>query len=127
CFDVAVLRHGDRYRMWFSWRPKQSIALVESQDGLTWTEPTVVLGPNAKSGWEEDVNRPTVVKNGESYHMWYTGQRYAAQAKGRSWIGYAPSPDGKTWERQSDKPVLSPEQPWEKVAVMCPHVLYDEK
>ena len=31
CFDVSVLREGDKYRMWFSWRPKQSIALVESR------------------------------------------------------------------------------------------------
>jgi len=52
--------------------------------------------------------------------MWYTGQ-----AKGHSWIGAAASPDGKTWTRLSDKPVLSPEQPWEKVAVMCPHVVWD--
>ena len=122
CFDVSVLRDGDKYRMWFSWRPKQSIALVESEDGLTWGEPAVVLGPNKASGWEDDVNRPVVLKEGGKYRMWYTGQ-----AKGKSWIGYATSEDGKTWERASDKPVLSPEQPWEKVAVMCPHVLFDEK
>ena len=35
------------------------------------------------------------------------------------------SADGVTWKRQSDKAVLSPELPWEKVAVMCPHVLWD--
>ena len=54
--------------------------------------------------------------------MWYTGQ-----ARGKSWIGYATSKDGKSWRSESDKPVLSAEQPWEKVAVMCPHVIYDEK
>ena len=27
----------------------------------------------------------------------------------------------------SDKPVLSANKPWEKVAVMCPHVIYDNK
>jgi predicted GH43/DUF377 family glycosyl hydrolase len=54
--------------------------------------------------------------------MWYTGQ-----ARGHSWIGYATSPDGKTWKRMSPKPVLSPEQPWEKTSVMCPHVIYDEQ
>ena len=122
CFDMSVLREGDKYRMWFSWRPKQSIALVESKDGLAWGEPAIVLGPNKASGWEDDVNRPVVVKEGGKYRMWYTGQ-----AKGKSWIGYATSEDGKTWKRASDKPVLSPEQPWEKVAVMCPHVLYDDK
>ena len=90
---MSVLREGDKYRMWFSWRPKQSIALVESKDGLTWDKPVVVLGPNKASGWEEDVNRPVVVKAGGKYRMWYTGQ-----AKGKSRIGYAVSEDGKTWE-----------------------------
>jgi hypothetical protein len=122
CFDIAVLRDAGKYRMWFSWRPKKSIALTESDDGLTWSKPVIALGPNAESGWEEDVNRPVVLKQGDTYHRWYTGQ-----AKGKSWIGYATSADGKTWKRQSDKPVLSPEQTWEKVAVMCPHVLYDEQ
>jgi beta-1,2-mannobiose phosphorylase / 1,2-beta-oligomannan phosphorylase len=122
CFDVAVLRDGAKYRMWFSWRPKQSIALVESDDGLTWSEPVLVLMPNKASGWEDDVNRPVVVRDGDAYRMWYTGQ-----AKGKSWIGCAVSKDGKSWERAGDKPVLSPEQPWEQGAVMCPHVLYDDK
>ena len=27
----------------------------------------------------------------------------------------------------SDKPVLFAEKPWEKVAVICPHVLWDEQ
>ena len=32
CFDVSVLKDGDTYLMWFSWRPEKSIALVESKD-----------------------------------------------------------------------------------------------
>jgi hypothetical protein len=120
CFDIAVLRERDRYRMWFSWRPRRSMAVVESKDGLNWSEPTVALGPNAASGWEDEVNRPVVLDRAGRYQMWYTGQ-----AKGKSAIGYATSADGTIWKRMSDKPVLSPEQPWEKVAVMCPHVLYD--
>jgi predicted GH43/DUF377 family glycosyl hydrolase len=122
CFDVSVLKDGERYRMWFSWRPKESIALVESKDGATWSEPRIALGPNPSTRWENGVNRPVVLKNGGLYQMWFTGQ-----AKGKSWIGYATSPDGKTWKRMSNQPVLSPEKPWEKVAVMCPHVLYDDK
>jgi beta-1,2-mannobiose phosphorylase / 1,2-beta-oligomannan phosphorylase len=77
------------------------------------------LGPRPEAGWEVEINRPVVVKRAVGYHMWYTGQ-----AKGKnSWIGYATSTDGVTWKRMSDKPVLSFEKPWEKVAVMCPHVL----
>jgi beta-1,2-mannobiose phosphorylase / 1,2-beta-oligomannan phosphorylase len=123
CFDIAVLKEGDTYRMWLSWRPKKSVALVQSQDGIHWSgPPQVVLGPRSDTGWEENINRPVVVKRADGYHLWYTGQ-----AKGQSWIGYATSPDGVRWKRMSDKPVLSPDKPWEKVAVMCPHVIWDAK
>jgi len=122
CFDVSVLKEADSYRMWVSWRPKQSVALVESPDGIHWSgPPRIVLGPRPASGWEDDINRPVVLKREDGYHLWYTGQ-----AKDHSWIGYATSPDGATWTRRSDRPVLSPDQPWEKVALMCPHVLWDE-
>ncbi len=121
CFDISVLKENN-YRMWLSWRPKKSIALVESADGIHWSEPPrIVLGPRKETGWEDDLNRPVVLKRADGYHMWYTGQ-----AKGRSWIGYATSPDGVAWQRRSDKPVIASEQPWEKVAVMCPHVIWDE-
>ena len=122
CFDVSALKEGDTYRMWFSWRPKKSIALVESKDGVEWSSPSIVLGPNDKTDWEADINRPVVIKHGGLYRMWYTGQ-----ARGKSWIGYATSEDGKSWNRESDKPVLSADQPWEKAAVMCPHVIHDDE
>jgi predicted GH43/DUF377 family glycosyl hydrolase len=122
CFDVSVLRDEGKYRMWFSWRPKKSIALVESPDGIRWSEPLIVLGPNDRTDWESDLNRPVVIKNGGRYQMWYTGQ-----ARGHSWIGYAVSGDGKSWQRMTSQPVLAAEAPWEKVAVMCPHVLCDDR
>jgi len=121
CFDVALLRETNRYRMFFSWRPKKSVALVESTDGIHWDTPKIVLGPNQATDWEEDINRPVVVKVGGHYHQWYTGQ-----ARDRSWIGYATSDDGVTWRRVRDRPVLSPDVAWEKAAVMCPHVVWDE-
>lgn len=34
---------------------------------------------------------------------------------------------GIHFERVSDQPVLLPEEPWEKAAVMCPSVLWDEE
>jgi predicted GH43/DUF377 family glycosyl hydrolase len=121
CFDISVLRDRDKWRMWFSWRPKASLALTESDDGVHWSEPRIVLAPNHASGWEEDINRPVVVKRGDTYHLWYTG--FNAQG---SAIGYATSADGVTWTRVGGQPVLKPEVPWEKACVMCPHVLWDE-
>jgi len=121
-FDVAVLRESGEYRMWGSWRPKKSLALFTSKDGLHWSKPEIVFGPNAATNWENDINRPAVVHREDGYHLWYTGQ-----AGGHSWIGYATSLDGRHWKRMSAEPVLSADEPWEKAAVMCPHVIWDEQ
>ena len=118
CFDVCLLYESGVYRMWVSWRPKRSVAIVESKDGISWSAPEIVLPPEISTGWEEDINRPIVVHRGDGYHMWYTGQ-----ANGMSKIGYAKSKDGRMWMRQSAKPVLEANVPWEKGATMCPHVL----
>jgi predicted GH43/DUF377 family glycosyl hydrolase len=121
-FDVAVLHEDGTYKMFGSWRPKASLALFESKDGVKWSDPEVVFPPNKGTGWEDDVNRPSVLHKADGYHLWYTGQ-----AGGRSSIGYATSADGKVWKRMSEKPVLTPEAPWEKGAVMNPNVLWDER
>ncbi len=122
CFDVSALHEAERYRLWFSWRPRHAIAMVESADGFHWNQqPQIALAPDKATGWEDDVNRPLVLKRGDLYHLWFTGQ-----ANGHSWIGYALSTNGLAWTRQSNKPVLAPDAPWEKVAVMCPHVVWDE-
>jgi beta-1,2-mannobiose phosphorylase / 1,2-beta-oligomannan phosphorylase len=120
CFDVSLLREEGKYRMWFSWRTRKSIAWVESSDGIHWGPPVIVLSPNPASGWEENINRPVVIRKGDTYLMWYTGQ-----ARGHSSIGLATSADGIRWERAAGAPVLSASEPWEKVAVMCPSVLWE--
>lgn len=122
CFDVCVLHEDGKYRMWVSWRPKQSVAITESKDGIHWSQPEIVLGPRTETGWEDDINRPVIVHREDGYHMWYTGQ-----AKGKSYIGYATGLDGRKWIRQSEHPVLEPSVSWEDVALMCPHVMWDEK
>ena len=123
CFDVSVLREGDTYRMWFSWRPKKSIALVESKDGIALEQ----AGHRARARTRRPAGRTTSTARSSSRPATATRCGTPGRHGGKSWIGYATSQDGKTWKRMSDKPVLAPEQPWEKVAVMCPHVLYDDK
>ena len=122
CFDISVLKDGNTFRMWFSWRPKAAIGLVEGRDGIHWSEPQIVLGPNKATNWEQEINRPCVLKKDGLYHMWYSAFNNKC-----SHIGYAASSDGKTWNRRSDQPVLSPEKPWEKICLMCPHVLWDDR
>jgi beta-1,2-mannobiose phosphorylase / 1,2-beta-oligomannan phosphorylase len=121
CFDVCVLAMPVGFRMWFSWRPRQSIAWTDSSDGIHWSEPQIALAPIFDSNWEQNVNRPVVVQRDDGFHMWYTGQTQTSSA-----IGYAQSVDGKDWRRSSQNPVLNPHAPWEGSALMVPHVIWDE-
>jgi hypothetical protein len=123
CFDIQIIpKKVGGYRMYFSWRPKKSLAIADSSDGIKWDEPRIILSPRPESGWEDDLNRQAVVEKDGKFHMWYTGQ-----AHGNSWIGYAVATDETNWVRISDEPVLISEQPWEGMSVMCPCVLWDEK
>jgi predicted GH43/DUF377 family glycosyl hydrolase len=134
CFDISILKEDGVYRMWFSWRSDKCIAVTESEDGIHWSKPVKCLLPNPDSGWEDELNRCSVLKRDGKYHMWYTGQVWESHKEngkdvytGASKIGYATSDDGVTWAKFSPNPVFCPEEPWEKVAVMCPNVLWDEE
>lgn len=121
CFDVDVHRTPAGFRMYFSWRPKQSIAFSDSPDGVNWSDPTIILPPNPDSGWEDKINRAVLLFHNNIWHMWYCGQ-----ARGFTRIGHATSQDGISFTR-SPMPVMIPEFPWEKESVMNPFVLWDEE
>ena len=123
CFDVNVIPQDDgSYLMYFSWRPKKSIACVRSTDGIHWSEPVIVLEPDPNSGWEDQLNRTCVIRHNGLHYMWYTGQ-----ARGFSRLGCATSIDGLHFTRLSTLPVMIPEFPWEKESVMNPYVLRDAR
>ncbi len=126
CFDISVLQKEDVYRMYFSWRTKKSVAVTDSRDGLEWSEPQICIEPRESAeGWENDINRPSVVYRDGVYHLWYTGQLLLKKNEGVSHIFYARSTDGVHFERRR-QPVLSAEYSWEKKSVMNPDVMWDE-
>ena len=120
CFDVYVTRENGRYRMDFSWRPQNALAVTFSDDGIHWEDPQITLSCDSTTGWEDKVNRNCVLKIDGKYKMWYTGQ-----ANGGSCIGYAESTDGIHFERVRRDPVLVCERAWELPSVMNPCVLYE--
>jgi len=141
-FDNHVLKVDGKYIMYFSTRNNYSIAMTESEDGVNWSEPILVIEPRSETGWEDDINRPTVVYKDNIYHMWYSGQTSGKEfssevwtdvyleasmnKKGTSYIGYATSKDGVNWQR-FDKPVIQPTQEWELNSLMCPTAIWDEE
>ena len=120
CFDVYVSIDNGRYRMDFSWRPKKSLAVTFSDDGVHWEPPQITLTNDETTGWEDIINRNCVIKVDGKYKMWYTGQ-----ARDHSFIGYAESEDGINFKRVLSEPVLISERAWEGFSVMNPCVLYE--
>ena len=118
-FDVNVLKIKNIYYMFSSWRPKKSIAISVSYDGIIWSDPKIILSPK-KSLFEDDLNRPGVVYKDNIFHLWFTIQNFTG-----SYINYAKSNNNLVFERCSKIPILIPEKKWEKKNVMCPHVLWD--
>ncbi|MBO7683399.1 MAG: hypothetical protein J6T51_01585 [Kiritimatiellae bacterium] len=127
CFDVNVVKGRDaKFDMYFSWRPKKSIAVCSSDDGIHWSKPEIVLRPDSACGWEQIVNRASVVRKDGKWHMWYTGQVLACKGrKGTSKIGYAISDDGRVFRKVQKEPVMVAGAPFEKDNVMNPHVMWD--
>jgi hypothetical protein len=81
------------------------------------------FGENGKFD-ERGVFYPWVIKDGNTYKMWYTGKDSSDIWR----IGYATSPDGIHWNRQNNgNPVLNPSagDEWDSQDVYAPCVIKD--
>ena len=98
---------GVCYRMWYvgvDGNGTRRIGHALSPDGITWTRYIgsgvggSVFGPSGVAG-DFDSNGVTtmyVVRDGNMFHMWYSGFGNTGAIEG---IGYATSPDGINWTR----------------------------
>ncbi len=97
-------------------------ALPAASSPVTWHlyAANPVLRPT-RGGWEDgSVNRPSVIKVGSQYRMYYDAQRWTPSA-----IGVATSADGITWQKRDDlNPVLSVDN-WGGAGVGSPFVMKD--
>jgi predicted GH43/DUF377 family glycosyl hydrolase len=112
-YRPSVIKDGDTYKMWYSGYDGSNyrIYYANSSDGLTWTKynNTVPAASNTTStngriplgtsGTGDDVHAytPTVIKDGDTYKMWYTGTDGSKYI-----IYYATSPDGLTWTKYNN-------------------------
>ena len=106
--SAAVIYEGGEFKMWYSgWHNGyERGGYATSPDGSVWTKhPGYVLDVGVPGAWDELVVRPgTVIHEGATYKMWYNGYSSAPGNPGR--IGYAESPDGISWTKYEDNPVL---------------------
>ena len=102
-----VIKDGPTYKMWYmGWDTSDTwwrIGYATSADGINWTKysdnPVLDVGPSGS--WDAgSVYKPSVIKDGGVYKMWYHG--YSDMSR----IGYATSTDGINWTKHPNNPVL---------------------
>jgi predicted GH43/DUF377 family glycosyl hydrolase len=101
------------YRMWYSGRAGAfgAIGYATSTDGVTWVKwgspgtpmPVLEHGP-AGSADSFSAADPTVLKDGSTWKMWYTGDDSSKKR-----VAYATSADGVAWAKGGK--VIAPEDP----------------
>lgn len=110
-----VLRDGDIWKMWYisatEWRlidglgePRYQVKYATSPDGISWERPNIVCLPYASP--DEVNSRPSVLKDGDLYRMWYcfrANAGYRSDPTQSYRIGYAESDDGMSWRRLDEQ------------------------
>jgi predicted GH43/DUF377 family glycosyl hydrolase len=96
-----------------------------SPDGINWTKDSLdnpVLQPGTAGSWDEmEINNASVLFKDNIYHMWYSGIDFFDDNR----IGYATSPNGINWTKDSLNPVIDHGNPgsWDDEEVMHPFVI----
>ncbi|MEW6195425.1 MAG: hypothetical protein AB1521_09735 [Bacteroidota bacterium] len=100
-----VLFDENKFKMWFSnsyGSDKYDIGYAESLDGVSWQiVKQVVIGTGAPGSWDSyGVHSGAVIKEGNLYKMYFTGQSESGSPSKR--IGLATSYDGINWMKSSE-------------------------
>jgi hypothetical protein len=101
-------------------RHSYHIRYAESDDGLSWQRSGRVC-IDYQSKEEYAISRPSVLRDGDLYRMWYS-YRGSSRASGYR-IGYAESDDGVDWVRKDEEAGIdvSPEG-WDSEMIEYPCV-----
>lgn len=109
----CVLDDGGTLRMWYTGRGSGGTAIgMATFNGTTQTwikagGPVLSPGPGGPQSWDiVGVSTPHVIREGNLYRMWYSGQLPVLAPFDVIRIGYAESSDGVTWVKWANNPLL---------------------
>jgi len=122
-----VMQDEGIYKMWYGstidWNSENGemihvIKYATSQNGENWQKHGLAVPYEV--GVAQAFSRPTVIKDNQGYHMWFS-YRSGDGIKYR--IGYAHSIDGITWERKQDSGIDVSESGWDSEMICYPFVV----
>lgn len=110
----CTLREGDRWHLWYASstgflevnnrvEPLYVLKYAHSNDGIDWVRDNRTILPPATP--HECTARPTVIRDGKTYKMWYCYRgSYDFRDGGDAYrIGYAESANARDWTRMDDR------------------------
>jgi len=126
-FGASVMYKDSLFKLWYGGLNgvKGSIGYATSTDFIHWEKYSgnPVMEPGTSTEWDSlYIYFPNVLYNADSrrFEMWYAG---GVKHTPRH-IGFATSPDGITWEKYSNNPVMSPgPDVWDSLRFSGTHVM----
>jgi hypothetical protein len=130
-----ILREAGRWHMWYAsgigfhetqgkHEPRYIIKYASSANGIDWHQPNVTcIAPRTEL---ESNTRPTVIRRGDVYHMWfcYRGAEDYRGGRNSYRIGYARSANLVDWERNDTAAGISVSgQGWDSEIITYPYVI----
>jgi hypothetical protein len=116
--DVLYNTDSARYEMCYmapdanndDWRPFR-LGFAVSEDGIHWTKYPDPIMDSESGAWDETFKRGKIIRENGQYKMWYLGGN---ESRGTGGIGYATSPDGLHWTKDTlHNPVMVAGTEWE--------------
>ncbi|MFH2019881.1 MAG: DUF2341 domain-containing protein [archaeon] len=105
----TVIFENNTYKMWYAGRNVTSLryklGYATSTNGITWAKSSSnpILANGVSQTWEDtSVMAPHVIKDGNTYEMWYIGTNNTYYN-----VGYAYSYDGINWVKATSNPIFN--------------------
>ena len=121
-----IMKDEGIYKMWYGstidWSSPNGemvhvIKYATSSDGENWERKGLAIP--YEIGVAQAFSRPTVLKDNQGYHMWFS---YRSGDGTKYRIGYAHSLDGITWDRKKDYGIDVSESGWDSEMICYPFV-----
>jgi hypothetical protein len=131
----CVYKENGNWHMWYASsigfsivndkpEPIYVIKYASSSDGMSWTRNNITC-IHQKNEFEANA-RPTVIKEGDTYKMWFTfrGSFDYRDGKDSYRVGYAESSDAVNWNRMDEKAGIDVStEGWDSRMITYPNVI----